>query len=201
MVGYAGTNSHAVIMKPGAVTHQADMGQRGIKLNKIRDDVIGKRVSFRMPPPGGLVAPPAHYMLFVLNGGLPCNKASWIQLVDPVAGTAARTYAPTAYADRYSTTMNTPVTITPVANDVDMDGSAIQWLGWATAPSQGTLRVGSTNTTWTYTPKAGVVGVVDTFTYRISDGTSTVTGVVTVTLGEMLWECRGISVHIWLMNA
>jgi hypothetical protein len=90
LINCVGTITHAVLMKPGAVTHQSDMGQRGIKLAKVREDIIGKKVSFRLPPPGGLVAPPGHYMLFLMNRGLPCKKATWIQLVNPTAGAPTR---------------------------------------------------------------------------------------------------------------
>ena len=76
---YQGNVSSVVLMKPGAVTHQNNMGQRGIKLQILANDKKG-HIIVRMPPKGGLVAQPGWYMLFILNGDIPCVKAKWIRL-------------------------------------------------------------------------------------------------------------------------
>ncbi|KIZ02370.1 hypothetical protein MNEG_5589 [Monoraphidium neglectum] len=77
-VTYDGTVSGAVLMTPGAVTHQLNMNQRGIKLAVAKNE--NGEITLTMPPPGGNVAQPGWYMLFLLNGDLPCTKASWILL-------------------------------------------------------------------------------------------------------------------------
>jgi Domain of unknown function (DUF1929) len=78
-VKYKGWVTHAVLMKPGAVTHQNDMGQRGIKLLiswKTWDGYMG--VKF---PPHARIAPPGWYMLFLMNtNAVPCKEALWVRL-------------------------------------------------------------------------------------------------------------------------
>jgi hypothetical protein len=80
VVSYSGKVDSAVLMKPGAVTHQNDMSQRGIKLKVVSHDTINKKITIQMPPKGGLVAQPGYYMLFLLDRSIPCNKAKWIRL-------------------------------------------------------------------------------------------------------------------------
>ncbi len=75
---YTGKVTEVVLMKPSAVTHQNNMGQRGIKLEIIYNK--NNKVVVKMPPKGGFVAQPGYYLLFINNGNLPCVKANWLQL-------------------------------------------------------------------------------------------------------------------------
>ena len=178
-VGYTGTVTYAVLMKPSAVTHQSDMGQRGIKLVTLVNDQAKKQITVKMPPAGGLVAMGGYYMLFLLNGDLPCVKARWVKLLH-VDNTP-----PTASPDAYKTTMNTPITIYPVANDKDMDdGNWLTFFGWTVAPTLGNIthKVGTAG--FSYLPVEGMRGV-DTFRYRTFDNAGkTSQGQITITIGE-----------------
>jgi hypothetical protein len=79
-INYKGTSTAAVLVRPGAVTHSNDMGQRAIKLQVVTNNPSKKTMTVKMPPKGGVVAPPGYYMLFVLNGDNPCKKARWNKL-------------------------------------------------------------------------------------------------------------------------
>ena len=79
-LSYSGTANIVVLMRAGVVTHQNNMGQRGIKLVIVANSNITKHMNIRMPPAGGLVAQPGWYMLFILNNDIPCMKAKWINL-------------------------------------------------------------------------------------------------------------------------
>jgi FtsP/CotA-like multicopper oxidase with cupredoxin domain len=66
-----------VLMRPCAVTHHTDAGQRYVKL------AIASRTATTVrpvAPANGNLAPPGHYMLFILKAnGIP-SEACWIQL-------------------------------------------------------------------------------------------------------------------------
>jgi hypothetical protein len=66
----------AVLVAPGATTHGADYGQRVVKL-AVRATYDGG--IDLVAPPRASVAPPGHYMLFVLNQGVP-SVAKWVEL-------------------------------------------------------------------------------------------------------------------------
>jgi hypothetical protein len=185
IVGFSGNVSHAVLMRPSFVTHQADMGQRGVKLQNVKLDLQGSQISVRLPPPGGLVAQAGFYMLFLMNGALPCTKAVWVQLTEPFPGVPATNNAPIAYPDSYSTVAGMPVTVNPLLNDVDMDNQALQFDGWVQLPSLGTLVAAAGNDSFTYVPNPGASGI-DSMTYLVSDKSASATGVVTVRIGEGL---------------
>ncbi|MBI1729318.1 tandem-95 repeat protein, partial [Candidatus Acetothermia bacterium] len=74
--------------------------------------------------------------------------------------------APVANNDSTSTPEDTPVTVSVLSNDTDLDGDALTISG-NTNPSHGTVIC--TSTTCTYTPSANYNGS-DSFTYTISDG-------------------------------
>ncbi len=78
-ITYTGTATAAVIAQPASVTHQNNMNQRAIEL-VLRPGSQPGEVVVEMPPSSGVVAPPGFYMLWLLNGDLPCTQASWIQL-------------------------------------------------------------------------------------------------------------------------
>ena len=72
----------AVLMAPGATTHGVDMNQRHVEL-EILDQVAGEGVDV-VAPPSAAVAPPGHYMLFLLDdAGVP-SEAGWVS-IDPDA--------------------------------------------------------------------------------------------------------------------
>ena len=91
---------------------------------------------------------------------------------------------PTAFDDSGTTEVGTPVTITPLSNDVDPDGDdALLTVSSISPAANGTAVLNADNTV-TYTPDAGFVGT-DTFTYEVldPDGGGD-TGVVTITVGD-----------------
>jgi Domain of unknown function (DUF1929) len=70
-----GAIERAVLMAPGATTHGFDMQQRHVELKVT--GINGGSLTLRPPSSGG-VAPPGHYMLFVLNDqGVP-SVARWV---------------------------------------------------------------------------------------------------------------------------
>jgi hypothetical protein len=72
----------AVLMRPGSTTHAFDMDQRLIGLcgPSPQPPCTGSGSLTLTMPPGGNVAPPGYYMLFLLDtNGVP-SKAAWIEL-------------------------------------------------------------------------------------------------------------------------
>jgi hypothetical protein len=90
-----------------------------------------------------------------------------------------------AIADRYTTPEDTPIVMSLIANDTDVENNPLTYVA-CTSPANGTLVVNS-NGTVTYTPDANFNGV-DSFTYEDYDGTanssSCATVIITVTPGE-----------------
>ena len=74
---FTGSVTRASLLSPGAVTHQYNMNQRALNLRVL---VSGDEATVFMPPPGGRVAPAGWYMLFLLNGDIPCTEAVWVKL-------------------------------------------------------------------------------------------------------------------------
>lgn len=66
-----------VLMRPTALTHHTDAGQRYVKLRILATTPTS--ISVRMPG-NGFVAPPGFYMLFLLNSNGVPSQASWIRL-------------------------------------------------------------------------------------------------------------------------
>jgi len=90
--------------------------------------------------------------------------------------------APVANNDTAITSQNTPVTISALANDTDVDGNPLT-VSSLTPPANGMAT--NNGNTISYTPSSAFTGT-DTFTYTASDGTAssnvaTVTVTVTVT--------------------
>ena len=88
-LSFTGTVTRASLMSPAAVTHQSNMNQRALNLRVVAAE--SGQVTVTMPPPGGRVAPAGQYMLFLLNGDIPCTQATWVRLVD-VANPAGISY-------------------------------------------------------------------------------------------------------------
>jgi large repetitive protein len=90
--------------------------------------------------------------------------------------------APVANPDTGATNEDTPVTLSPLANDADIDGNPLSVTG-ASAPN-GTVVVNPDGTI-TYTPNANFNGT-DTITYTISDGQGgSATATITVTVAPV----------------
>jgi len=90
-------------------------------------------------------------------------------------------YPPAASNDNDTTPENTPVTISVLGNDGDIDGDTITITNVSATSNGGSATISGNNII--YTPANGFVGT-DTFTYTINDGngnsvTATVTVVVT----------------------
>jgi hypothetical protein len=75
--------------------------------------------------------------------------------------------APVANGDSATTLQNTPVTVSVLSNDTDVDGDTLSVSG-TTNPAHGSVVVNG-NGTITYTPTAGYTGA-DSFSYTASDG-------------------------------
>lgn len=75
--------------------------------------------------------------------------------------------APTAVADVVETSVDTPVTFAPTANDTDPDGDPLRFLA-LTLPAHGGLTLNADGSL-TYTPDPGHIGE-DGFAYTIGDG-------------------------------
>lgn len=70
------TSTRAVLLAPGATTHANEMNARHVRLAVTRTATGLSAVA----PPNAAVAPPGHYMLFVLNAdGVP-SVASWVRV-------------------------------------------------------------------------------------------------------------------------
>lgn len=85
-------------------------------------------------------------------------------------GVPAGNTAPTAVADTYSTTQNTPLTIAAagvLSNDVDLQSNPMTAI-LVTGPASGTLNLAA-NGGFTFTPATGFTGTA-TFTYKANDG-------------------------------
>lgn len=68
--------SRAVLLRPGATTHTNDMDQRHVEL-RVLPKTLGLNV---LAPPDARVAPPGHYLLFVLDAAGVPSVASWVRL-------------------------------------------------------------------------------------------------------------------------
>jgi hypothetical protein len=69
--------TEAALLRPSAVTHHTDAGQRRVRLRILSKTVTS--VTLAMPA-NGLVTPPGHYMLFLLNSVGAPSEAKWVQL-------------------------------------------------------------------------------------------------------------------------
>ena len=88
---------------------------------------------------------------------------------------------PVAVDDAATTDENTPVTVDVLANDTDPDGDPLA-VDSVTQPTNGTVTNNGTDVT--YTPDTGFNGA-DSFTYTATDGTTTQTATVTITVNDV----------------
>ncbi len=90
--------------------------------------------------------------------------------------------APSALDDAAATEEDAAVTINVLVNDTDPDGDALTITSF-TQPTHGVVTQAGSESLQ-YTPEADFFGE-DTFTYTVSDGTTTATGIVAVTVAAV----------------
>jgi large repetitive protein len=185
----------APVATPIAPVNTSDSATVSIPVATNFSDVDGDTLSFSVAglPPGltidpvtgvisGTIAPNASQT----NGGV---YTATITVSDGNGGTVQQTItfnvsnpAPTAANDSASTPEDTPVTISPLANDGDPDGDPLTIT--SAAALNGTVVVNADGTV-TYTPNPGFNGT-DTITYTISDGNGgTSTATITVAVADV----------------
>ena len=91
--------------------------------------------------------------------------------------------APSVLDDEAATDEDTAVDIDALANDTDPDGDALT-ITAVTSPAHGEAEIIDDGARIRYTPEADFFGE-DTFTYTVSDGTTTATGIVAVTVAAV----------------
>jgi gliding motility-associated-like protein len=103
------------------------------------------------------------FTYIICDGGTPnlCDTGTVIIVVSPDND------APDAVNDANTTTEDTPLTASVIANDTDVDGPAADY-SLASGAANGTVTV-APNGDYTYTPAANFNGV-DSFTYSLCDG-------------------------------
>jgi hypothetical protein len=110
---------------------------------------------------------------FVANDGRADSAPQTVSLtVTPVND------VPVANDDAISVAIDTPVDVSVLTNDSDVDGDTLS-ISTASDPPHGAATMNGSQIT--YVPDSGFVGT-DSFTYTISDGTHTDTAQVTVTV-------------------
>lgn len=132
------------------------------------------------------------YTVTINNGG--STDATGVTFNDPldpnttfVNGTLTTT--PIAVNDTYAASGNIQISISAaggvLANDNDADGNSLTATAGATSANGGNVSMNADGS-FTYNPPAGFEGT-DTFTYTISDGTTTDSATVTVNVSGMIW--------------
>src|SRR5690606_37021509 len=84
--------------------------------------------------------------------------------------------------DAATTAAGTPVTVSVLGNDSDIDGDNLTVAAIASSPANGTVNFNANSVT--YTPNAGFTGT-DAFQYTVSDGSLTATATVTITVNPV----------------
>ncbi|EOY30718.1 Glyoxal oxidase-related protein, putative [Theobroma cacao] len=72
------------IYYPAFTTHGISMNQRLVRLGIVQVDknVSSRTHSIKVQAPiNGNIAPPGYYMLFVIQKGVPCRRAMWVQML------------------------------------------------------------------------------------------------------------------------
>ena len=104
---------------------------------------------------------------------------------------------PIAGADSTTTREGVAVTLSVLANDSDIEGSALTVAGVST-PAHGTASF--TSSSVTYTPANNFNGI-ETFTYTVSDGAITSTGTITVTVKDALERVAVLATNsVWIQT-
>ena len=126
-------------------------------------------------------APSSFRIRFRTNGSAGSDMAMIDDIVITGAAAGSNT-APSASDDSATTNEDSPVVISVLANDIDIDGDTLS----ITSVTQGSKGVAAINgTTVTYTPNANANGG-DSFTYTAGDGRGgTDTATVTVTINPV----------------
>jgi uncharacterized repeat protein (TIGR01451 family) len=109
------------------------------------------------------------------------SGTSYPALLGPIRNTTVINTTPTAVADNYAATEDTPLVVAApgvLTNDSDPEGNPIT-AAVVTNPAHGSLSLNA-NGSFTYTPTANYFGA-DSFVYRVSDGVNQ-SGNVTVSL-------------------
>jgi galactose oxidase-like protein/glyoxal oxidase-like protein len=125
----ASSISKVLLMKPSSVTHSVNMGQRAIELGFSASSGI---LTVNAPSSGN-VAPPGHYMLFIVNSNGVPSVASWVHLssspppptstptpTPSITPTPAQTPTPTPTPSPTATPTPTP-TQPPAGSPADLD--------------------------------------------------------------------------------
>jgi hypothetical protein len=112
-----------MLMKPSSVTHSVNMGQRAIQLGFTTQGSGALNVT---APPNGRVAPPGHYMMFIVNAdGVP-SVAGWVHVsgAPPITPTPtpSPTPSPTPTPTPTPTPSPTPTPTPTPAPPADADG-------------------------------------------------------------------------------
>ena len=125
------------------------------------------------------------------NGG---GDATGVQFNDtPDANTTlvpgSVTTTPVAVNDTYAASGNIQISFNAangvLANDNDADGNTVTASAGATSTQGGNVTMNADGS-FTYNPPAGFEGT-DTFTYSITDGTTTDSATVSITVSGMIW--------------
>ncbi|MBD2013333.1 DUF4347 domain-containing protein [Microcoleus sp. FACHB-53] len=132
---------------------------------------------------------PPSYAVSVSDGALNTTPAT---VSIPAGSFIPVNDAPVATGDTTTTSQNTAVNISVLANDSDIEGNSLS-LSLGTNPSNGTVQINNNGTAsilsddfLTYTPNNSFSGT-DSFNYTINDGNGgTATATVTVAVGKTL---------------
>jgi Domain of unknown function (DUF1929) len=69
--------AEVMLIRPGAVTHGFNMSQRGVECEITASTAAKISVT---APPDGTVAPPGHYLLFIIDSNRVPSVATWLRL-------------------------------------------------------------------------------------------------------------------------
>jgi len=166
----------------GAINLTAPAPAGGLVLN-LTDNNANVTVPASVTVPAGATS--VNFNITTTNPGtnqtakVTASKSPWTK--DSVNFTVRANAAPTAGADSYAVTYQTPLTVSApgvLGNDSDSNGDSIT----AQIVANGTkgTAVLNANGSFTYTPNAGATGA-DSFTYRATDGLL-LSGITTVSL-------------------
>jgi len=166
----------------GAINLTAPAPAGGLVLN-LTDNNANVTVPASVTVPAGATS--VNFNIATTNPGtnqtakVTASKSPWTK--DSVNFTVRANAAPTAGADSYAVTYQTPLTVSApgvLGNDSDSNGDSIT----AQIVANGTkgTAVLNANGSFTYTPNAGATGA-DSFTYRATDGLL-LSGITTVSL-------------------